>query len=72
MRFFIFMNLTVNGEAFETEKAATISQLLDELNMEPARVAVEVNLSIVRKSDYSSFALHNGDRIEIVNFVGGG
>jgi thiamine biosynthesis protein ThiS len=72
MRFFIFMILTVNGEACKTEKAGTVKELLDELNMEPGRVAVEVNLSIVRKSDYSAFTLHDGDRIEIVNFVGGG
>ena len=72
MRFFISMKLTVNGEAFETKRAGTVSELLDELNMKPDRVAVELNLSIVRKSDYSSFALHDGDRIEIVNFVGGG
>ena len=72
MRFFIFMKLTVNGEAFETEKAGTIRELLGELHMEPDRVAVEVNLSIVRKSDYSTLTLHDGDSIEIVNFVGGG
>jgi sulfur carrier protein len=72
MRFFIFMKLIVNGDAFKTEKAGTIKELLDELNMEPDRVAVEVNLSIIRKSDYSTFSLHDGDRIEIVNFVGGG
>ena len=72
MRFFIFMRFILTGEAFETEKAGTIRGLLDELNMEPERVAVEVNLSIVRKSDYSTFTLHDGDSIEIVNFVGGG
>jgi len=66
------MRFIVNGEPFESEKTGTIKELLDELAMEPARVAVEVNLSIVRKSDYATFSLHDEDRIEIVNFVGGG
>ena len=66
------MKITINGEAFETEKSGTITELLDELNTDPGRVAVEINLSIVRRSDYPVFKLHEGDRIEIVNFVGGG
>jgi thiamine biosynthesis protein ThiS len=65
------MKLTVNGETLETS-AATVKDLLDQLSVLPGRVAVEVNLSVVRKADYSSFALKDGDVIEIVNFVGGG
>lgn len=72
MRFFVFMRLTVNGETFETSSAGTIMELLNELKIEPGRVAVEVNLSIIKKSDYSTFRLHEGDKVEIVNFVGGG
>ena len=44
---------------------------LGELRIKPERVAVEVNLSIIKKSDYDSCRLKDGDRIEIVNFVGG-
>ena len=65
------MKLTVNGEALETQ-AATVKDLLDLLSVLPGRVAVEVNLSVVKKADYPSFALKDGDVIEIVNFVGGG
>jgi sulfur carrier protein len=67
------MRLKVNGELFEAISAETIFQLLRELNIESARVgAVEVNLAIVRKTDFSTYKLKDGDEIEIVNFVGGG
>ncbi len=66
------MRLTVNGELFDAEKAETLSGLLEELRIGPERVAVEINMTIVKKSDYSTFQLKEGDRIEIVNFVGGG
>ena len=72
MRFFVFMKLIVNGEFFETSNAGTITDLLNEINIAPGQVAVEVNLSIIRKADYSTFRLHEGDKVEIVNFVGGG
>lgn len=72
MRFLFFMRLIVNGEIFETSNAGTIMKLLNELRIEPGQVAVEVNLSIIKKADYSTFRLNDGDKIEIVNFVGGG
>jgi len=72
VRFFVFMKLIVNGEFFETSKTETITDLLNELSIDPGQVAVEVNLSIIRKADHSTFRLHEGDKVEIVNFVGGG
>ena len=67
------MRIVVNGELFEMPPAETISGLLRELKFDSARVAaVEVNLSIVRKADFSEFKLKDGDKVEIVNFVGGG
>jgi sulfur carrier protein len=66
------MRLIVNGEIFETSNAGTIMELLNELRIEPGQVAVEVNLSIIKKVAYSTFRLNNEDKIEIVNFVGGG
>jgi sulfur carrier protein len=65
------MKLIVNGEDLETS-AATVKELLDALRTQPERVAVEVNLSILKRAEYSSFALKEGDKVEIVNFVGGG
>ncbi len=70
--FFVFMRLRINGETIDNLKAVTIRELLDELKIQTGRVAVEVNLEIVKKTDYDGFALKDGDTIEIVNFVGGG
>jgi thiamine biosynthesis protein ThiS len=72
MRFFVFMRITVNGETFTIAEGKTIADLLNELRIDPARVAVEINLTIIRKSDHAAFRLHEGDAVEIVNFVGGG
>ncbi len=66
------MRLKINGEIVEDVKAVTVTELLDELKVLPERVAVEVNLAIVRKTDYGIYALKDGDAVEIVNFVGGG
>jgi len=67
------MRLTVNGELFESSGAEeTLAGLLCQLTIEPGRVAVEVNESLVRRADHLSFRLKENDRIEIVNFVGGG
>jgi sulfur carrier protein len=65
------MRLIINGE-FAESCADNVKELLEELNFLPGRVAVEVNLSVVKRADYVSFRLHEGDRVEIVNFVGGG
>jgi thiamine biosynthesis protein ThiS len=72
MRFFIFMRLKINGEVVEGVSASTVQELLDEMKITAGRVAVEVNLSIVRKADYGQCRLNDGDTVEIVNFVGGG
>ncbi len=66
------MRLTINGETVEDLKAETVGELLKELKFQAGRIAVEVNLEIVRKTDYESFRLNDGDAVEIVNFVGGG
>lgn len=65
------MILKINGNNLESS-ALTLKELLEELKVGPQRVAVEVNLNIVKKADYSIFNLKDGDTIEIVNLVGGG
>ncbi len=72
MRFFVFMRLQINGETRENIQASTVAELLDELKLRPGRIAVEVNMSVVKKEDYGQCFLHEGDVVEIVNFVGGG
>ncbi|MGO9016478.1 MAG: sulfur carrier protein ThiS [Dissulfurispiraceae bacterium] len=65
------MRLKVNGEEIDTA-AATLLQLLQEKKIKPERVAVEVNLKVLRRMDFERYLLHEGDIVEIVNFVGGG
>lgn len=65
------MRVMVNGEEYVTKKH-TITQLLDEMGIVPGRVAVEVNLKVIKRADYDNFSLRDGDVIEIVKFVGGG
>ena len=65
------MRIEVNGDTKQTA-ARTILALVVELGLDPRKVAVERNLEIVPKSLHSETALAVGDRIEIVQFVGGG
>jgi len=66
------MKVVINGNHSEVEDRTTIAGLLETLKIDPGRVAVEVNLKIVKKCDYEKHALNDGDEVEIVNFVGGG
>ncbi len=66
------MKLTINGSGTELKDGLTVKGLLESLEIEPARVAVEVNLNIIRKADFQGHVLKDGDSVEIVNFVGGG
>lgn len=65
------MKLKVNGEDIETA-AATVLQLLQERDIKPERVAVEVNLNVLKRADFVYHLLRDGDAVEIVYFVGGG
>ena len=67
------MNLTVNGEPLEMEgTSSSISDLLMHLEIKAPRVAVELNLEIVPKTEFETTNLKDGDRVEVVSFVGGG
>ena len=66
------MRLKINGETKDNIRAATLKELLEELGIISGRVSVEVNAAIVKKADYDTFRLKDGDVLEIVNFVGGG
>ena len=65
------MNLTINGEP-QAFSAETLSALVEQLGMKPDRVAIELNRSIVPRDQWPQTSLHDGDRLEIVHFVGGG
>lgn len=66
------MRIQLNGEPRHVADAITIAALLGELALDPARVAVERNLTIVPRSTFADVRLGEEDRIEIVHFVGGG
>ncbi|WIY68251.1 sulfur carrier protein ThiS [Aquidulcibacter paucihalophilus] len=65
------MRIQVNGEHREVE-AATILALVEELGLDVRKVAVERNLEIVPRSLHATTTLADGDRVELVQFVGGG
>ncbi|HEY6475290.1 MAG TPA: sulfur carrier protein ThiS [Polyangia bacterium] len=66
------MRLTVNGEARAAAPGTTVSGLLSAMGVDPARVAVERNQDVVPRRTWAEAALADGDKIEIVAFVGGG
>ncbi|MAK59373.1 MAG: thiamine biosynthesis protein ThiS [Ponticaulis sp.] len=66
------MIIRLNGAEKEVKNDMTISELIQTLELNPKGVAVERNLEIVPKSLHSDTVLTEGDRIEIVEFVGGG
>lgn len=66
------MNLFVNGETASAPDGATVEALLEQLGLPQKGVAVERNREIVPRSLYANTRLAEGDRIEIVQFVGGG
>lgn len=66
------MILTVNGEPRRIESGATVARLIETFGLDPRKLAVELNLEIVPRSAYAATALAEGDRLEIVHFVGGG
>jgi thiazole synthase len=66
------LRLTVNGEAHAAAPGTTVSGLLAAMGVDPARVAVERNQDVVPRRTWAEAALADGDKIEIVSFVGGG
>src|SRR3984885_13106107 len=66
------VEITLNGEARRLDAALSVRGLLESLGLDPAKIAVERNLEIVPRSTYDQVAVGNGDRLEIVHFIGGG
>lgn len=66
------MNIIVNGEEREVPRKMTVRQLLDELRLDPQRLAIEYNRRYLACDDFCDTRLRDGDRLEIVQFVGGG
>ena len=66
------MKIVVNGDPQDVAGPLTVTILLERLNIDPRRVAVEHNLTVVKRANYDITQIQEGDQIEIVNFVGGG
>ncbi len=66
------IEIMVNGEARQAAPGQTISGLLQELDLKPERVAVELDRRIVRRAEWDALRLAEGAKLEIVQFVGGG
>ena len=66
------ITVSVNGEARQLPAGSTISDLLRQLSLDRARVAVEHNRRVVPRAEHGAARLNHGDAVEIVTFVGGG
>ena len=66
------MKLQINGDQRELPDGLSLAALVEHLGMKPDRVAVELNLEIVPRTNWQNIQLKSGDKLEIVHFVGGG
>lgn len=66
------MQVIINGEAQTLAEGVTIADLVSRLGLNQRRIAVELNREIIAREEYASVVLADGDRLEIVHFVGGG
>ena len=66
------MQVAVNGEPLQLPEQSTLEDLIARLQLTGKRIAVEVNLEIVPRSEHASLVLQPGDRVEIVHAIGGG
>jgi thiamine biosynthesis protein ThiS len=66
------MKLQINGEQRDLADGLTVATLVEHLGMKPDRVAVELNLEIVPRAQWQATPLKDGDKLEVVHFVGGG
>lgn len=66
------IRITVNGETRAWRRGATIADLLRDLEIKTERVAVELNLEILDQASFPLRSLEEGDRVEILSFIGGG
>ena len=66
------MQITLNGEPYSLDRPMSVVELLARLDIDPRRVAVEHNLSIIKRHTFPAVIVSDGDRVEVVNFVGGG
>ena len=66
------LTITVNGESKEVATTASVADLIEQLELNPRQVAVEVNLKLVPRAEHAQHQLADGDQLEIVTLAGGG
>ena len=66
------MNLIINGEKRSFDKSLTIEQIMDTLQIKDKVMACAVNMQIIKKENWDSFIPNENDKIELLQFVGGG
>ena len=66
------MTIRLNGEPCELPGPLTVSELLSRLQIDARRVAVELNLEVLKRATFDTATVKEGDEVEVVNFVGGG
>jgi thiamine biosynthesis protein ThiS len=64
--------ITLNGDPYEVRGARTVAELLAHLDIDARRVAIEHNLTVLKRTAFDTTEIRDGDQVEIVNFVGGG
>jgi sulfur carrier protein len=64
--------IQLNGESREVPERSMLDDLVKDLSLEPTRIAIELNQRVVRRDQWARTTLAEGDRIELVHFVGGG
>ncbi len=71
-RYLSTVRVVVNGEERQVSDQVSVAQLLEELGLSAVRVAVEVNRQVIGRGEFSTRRLSDGDKVEVVHFVGGG
>jgi thiazole synthase len=66
------LKITLNGDPLELAGPVTVSELLAQLAIDGRRVAIEHNLTVLKRAAFDTVEIRDGDQVEIVNFVGGG
>ncbi len=66
------MQIQVNGDALDVSENATLAELVEQLELAGKRIAIELNLEIIPRSEHAATRLSAGDQVEIVHAIGGG
>jgi sulfur carrier protein len=66
------LRIQLNGQSREAEDSMNLRELISSLDLKPEQIAIELNQTVIRRMHWQSTILREGDKVEIVHFVGGG